>query len=61
MNKFKVGDMIWNGLSTIPYFMLIIDIRYKNTPQTYTIMNMATGELYPMTYESAHRLYSVKK
>jgi hypothetical protein len=59
MNKFKVGDMIWNGSSTIPYFLLIIDIRYKNTLQKYTLMNVVTGELYPMTYESAHRLYCI--
>jgi hypothetical protein len=59
MSKFNVGDIIWNSISVYPYF-LITDITYKNTPQTYTVMNMATGELYPMTYENAHRMYSVK-
>lgn len=61
MNKFNVGNIIWNRseYNHNPYF-LIINISYKNTPQTYTVMNMETGELYPMTYENAHRMYSVK-
>ena len=61
MNKFNVGDIIWNRSAYVhnPHF-LIINISYKNTPQTYTVMNMETGELYPMTYENAHRMYSVK-